>query len=84
MPLKIEFWDIDELVVLIQKYLLSERIFDEEKQGLMRKALYFIGENNYHSIFYESIINSFLDAIKPGDSNKKQEKAWLASFSLVK
>lgn len=80
VPLKIEFWDIDELVVLIQKYLLSERIFDEEKQGLMRKALYFIGENNYHSIFYESIINSFLDAIKPGDSNKKQEKSLAGLF----
>lgn len=74
VPLKIEFWDIDELVVLIQKHLLNERIFDEEKQGLMRKALYFIGENDYHRIFYESIIDSFLNAIKPDDSSKKQEK----------
>ena len=45
-------------------------------------ALYFIGENDYHRIYYESIIDSFLGAIKPDDSSKKQEKG-LAGLYLA-
>lgn len=74
VPVNIEFWDIDDLVIIVQKDLLNEHIFDERMRTLLRKALYFIDECDYHKRHFESIINDFLDSFDCDGKAKDQEK----------
>ena len=74
IPVSIEFWGIDSLVVKVQKYLLSEHVFDGNMQSLLRKALYFVDEGDYHNKHFESIIDGFLDSINYRGNAKSQEK----------
>lgn len=74
IPVKIEFWDIDALVIAVQKHLLNEHIFDERMRSLLRKALYFIDESDYHKKHFENIVDDFLDSLDCGGKAKNQEK----------
>jgi len=82
MEVKIEFWNIDRLVEDIQKYLFGERIFGVEMQGLLRKALYFIGEGNYSNKYFEEIIDLYLMQLE-GEQNAKKRKKVLAGIYLA-
>lgn len=74
IPVKIEFWDIDALVIAVQKHLLNEHIFDERMCSLLRKALYFIDESDYHRKHFENIVDDFLDSLDCEGKAKDQEK----------
>lgn len=74
IPVEIEFWDIDALVIAVQNRLLNEHMFDERMRTLLRKALYFIDESDYHNKHFESIIDGFIDSINCDGKAKNQEK----------
>lgn len=74
IPVKIEFWDIDALVIAVQKHLLNEHIFNERMRSLLRKALYFIDESDYHKKHFENIVDDFLDSLDCEGKAKNQEK----------
>ncbi len=74
MRVQIDFWNIDDLTNFVQKYLFDEHIFGFEMQGLMRRALYFVGESDYHCEYYEQIIDTFLDQLHDNDSNRECKK----------
>lgn len=78
----IDFWNIDTLTDLVQKNLLDEHIFGAEMQGLMRRALYFIGDGDYHRGYFEQIINSFFASLMEENSAKERKKK-LASVYLA-
>lgn len=82
MSVRIEFWNIDELVDDVQRYLFGEHIFGEKLQGLLRKALYFIGESDYHNEYFEGIIDWYLTQLDEED-NSKQRKKKLAGLYLA-
>lgn len=82
ISVKIDFWDIDTLVIKVQKHLLNEHVFGETMRSLLRKALYFIDEGEYHNIHFESIIDSYLASINCSGNAKSQEKQ-LASLYLA-
>lgn len=74
IPVNIEFWNIDEITDLVQKYLFDEHIFDSEIQSLLRRALYYIGDGDYPTKYYEQIINEFLQKMDSNDSAKERKK----------
>ena len=74
MKVDIEFWGIDELVDYIQKYLFDEYLFGFEMQGIMRKALYFIGEADYRNHYFEEIIDQYIAQFDIADSTKLFKK----------
>ena len=72
--LSIELWSADHLVDEIQRELFNEHIFDAEMQSLLRKALYFIEESDYKNIYFEKIVNRYLEQLALCDSKKKIDK----------
>lgn len=87
MDVEIEFWNIDKITDCVQKNLFDEHVFDIEMQGLLRRALYYIGESNYRKEYYEQIINKFLAQLKDSDSDrvckKKLSGLYLASQMIA-
>lgn len=82
MNVRIEFWNIDKLVDDVKRYLFGEHIFGAKLQGLLRKALYFIGESDYHNEYFEGIIDLYLTQLDDKD-NHKQRKKKLAGLYLA-
>lgn len=80
--IEIEFWNIDKLVDDVQKYLMNEFLFGREHQSLLRKALYFIGESDYKNIYFEKIIDAYLERIE-NTTQKKQLQKEMASLLLA-
>ena len=76
VPVKIEFWGIDDLVDSVEKYLLNEAVFNEQ----MRKALYYIGESDYDGRYYESIIDTYINSIDCKSKNRAIEKQLAGLF----
>lgn len=74
MCVQIEFWNVDKLTDDIQKYMFDEHIFGIDMQGLMRRALYFVGESDYHHEYYERIIGTFLNQFDDNDSSRECKK----------
>lgn len=60
LEVKIEFWGIDSVTHDVQEFLFDEHIFGKELQGLLRKALYFVGESDYRNVHFEKIIDALL------------------------
>lgn len=82
MCVQIDFWNIDTLTDIVQKYLLDEHVFGAKMQGLMRRALYFVGDGDYHREYFEKIISSYFVLLKAEDSAKERKKK-LASVFLA-
>lgn len=82
VPVQLEFWDINMLVLMVQEHLLNECMFEEAMRSQLRKALYFVEEGDYPNRYFEQIINGILDAAPWDDSGKKLEKQ-LAGLYLV-
>lgn len=74
MNVSLEFWNIDTITDLVQKHLFDERIFAPGAQSLLRRALYYIGEGDYPSKYYEQIIDEFLQKLTTNDSAKERKK----------
>ena len=70
----LEMWTIDKLVDEIQRSLFDEHIFDRKMQGLLRKALYFIGEGDYKNDFFEKIIDQYIRNFEECSSSKKFDR----------
>lgn len=86
LEVNIEFWGIDSVTHDVQEYLFDEHIFGNELQGLLRKALYFVGESDYRSIYFEKIIDALLVDLEPKDSRlfrKKISGIYLASQMIA-
>ena len=84
IPIKIEFMGIDNIVEEVMDNYFNECLFEKEMHSLMRKALYFIDEGDYKSIYYEQIVDLMIPKVaNAGSSKKKYNKAcsamWLAS-----
>lgn len=74
MKVQIEFWNIDKITDDVQKYLFDEHIFGTEMQSLLRRALYFVDECDYHSKYYEQIIDTFIAQFNEKDGSKERKK----------
>lgn len=59
-----DFWGIDEIVDFVEKNLLDEYLFTSDLQTAMRKALYFVEESDYKKIYFEHIIDTYMDKIQ--------------------
>lgn len=60
----INFWGIDDIVNYVEKYLFDEYLFTQSMQIALRKALYFVGEQDYKKVYYEQIIDSYINQIQ--------------------
>lgn len=89
IPLSIEFWGIDEITCSVEKYLFDEHLFPEGQQSRLRKALYFIGENDYKRSFYEQIIDGYFACAKEimqmteAKKNKEYSKCMSSMFLSI-
>lgn len=72
IPVKIEFMGIDEIVKEVLDNYFNEFLFPYEMHSLLRKALYFIDEGGYRSLFYEEIIDKTIANMKMVIGNKKK------------
>lgn len=80
MTVELDFWNIDTLTDYVQRYLFDEHVFSPKMQGLLRRALYFIGDGDYRREYYEEIINDFLASLKENDSVKEKKKKLAGAF----
>lgn len=71
---QIVFWNIDKLADEIQVHLFDEYLFGGEMQKLLRRALYFVEENDYHNNYFEQIIDSYIAKFSDKDSTKERKK----------
>ncbi len=78
----IDFWDIDQLTLYVQKYLFSEYIFGDDMQRTLRRALYFMGESDYRNDYFESIIDYYFARLNQEENAKKIKKD-LASLYMA-
>jgi len=56
----IEFWGIDQLADLLERYLLNEHVFHDEDRKLLRRALALCGDSDYdrrdlHRLFLRTL-----------------------------
>lgn len=80
LPVNIEFWNIDKITDLVQNHLFDEHIFDTDTQSSLRRALYYIGDGDYPTKYYEHIIDEFLKKMDPNDSTKERKKKQSATL----
>lgn len=80
--IEIEFWNIDKLVDDIWKYLLNEFLFDKNMQSLLRKGLYFVTEPDYKNLYFENIIDSYMERLEYTIMQKKQFQKEMSSLLL--
>ncbi len=80
LPINMDFWGIDEITELVQQNLFSEQLFPKEMHSAIRKALYFIEENDYRKSYFETIIDSYIEQLyncktKGAAPNRTETKA---------
>lgn len=64
VPISIKFWGIDEITDQVEKELFSERLFLSETHSTLRKALYYISETDYKRVYFERIIDHYMDHLQ--------------------
>lgn len=84
----INFWGIDDIVNYVEKFLFDEYLFTQSMHTALRKALYFVGELDYKKIYYEHIIDSYIDQIqeyidKKGKTTNKQFRKLVSGLYLA-
>lgn len=72
IPVKIEFMGIDDIVKEILNSFFNEYLFERSLHSAMRKALYFVGEGDYKSGYYEQIVDSTVEKMKKAGNNRKK------------
>lgn len=72
--LAIELWHIDKLVDDIGANLLNEHLFTNDMQSLFRKALYFVEESDYKNVYFEQIIDAYLQRMRLCEKKKQFQK----------
>ena len=79
LNLDFDFWGIDNIVSLTEKFLLDEHLFDSGMHSNMRKALYFIEEADYKNTHFEKIIDNYINNLleiyrKTNSTNQTNDK----------
>lgn len=77
--IEIQFWGIDQIVEMVRENFLNEYLFDSKLQSTLRKALYYVEENDYKRTYYEKIIDSLIEKMQ----NAKGEKAFQRSVTSL-
>lgn len=79
--LELDFWSIDKIADEIYSEQFNEYIFEKKMHSNLRKALYLVEENDYKNIYYEQIIDYYIDSLD-SDSLKKFKKN-ISSLYLI-
>lgn len=69
-----DFWGIDSIVEIVENNLFDEYLFPSELQTAMRKALYFVGEPDYKNVYFEHLIDSYIEKIQNYMNEKGSNK----------
>lgn len=69
-----DFWGIDSIVEIVDNNLFDEYLFPSDLQTAMRKALYFIGEPDYKNVYFEHLIDSYIEKIENYMNEKGSNK----------
>lgn len=77
-----DFWDIDKLVNLVYQLMFNENMFPEEMKGILRKVLYFIDEDDFNNIYYEKIIDNYINQLISDSNKDKKFVKYANSFNL--
>lgn len=65
-----DFWGIDNLVYMTEKYLANEYIFNDDIKSELRKVLYFLDED-LNLKYFEKLIEKIIDKINLKYKRKK-------------
>lgn len=68
--LSYEFWGIDDLVIMTEKYLINEYIFDNDIKSNLRKVLYFLNEDTSLK-YFQKLIEKLINKINLENKRKK-------------
>lgn len=79
----IEFWGIDDIVDRVEKHLFNEFLFTPHMQTSLRKALYFVGETDYKNIFFEQIVDAYMNQIQDCLNKKNSTKQVSKQFEKL-
>lgn len=80
IPLYFDVWNIDTLVLLCDRVAFTESLFESGIQSKLRKALYFLDEDDYSNKYYEDIIGYYIELLK---SNKSTKKVFTSFYTCV-
>ena len=69
--LEFEFWGGDKLALLIEQYMLNERILPTELRSSFRKVLALLADSDYDLSDYYHLLNRFLLQADFGDFDKQ-------------
>lgn len=58
--IELDFWGADRLALLIEEHMLDEHLFPPESQGLMRKALALLDQNEEAPLFFYQLVERTL------------------------
>jgi len=75
---KYDFWGTGEISAMLDEYLISEKLFPQEHQSLLRKTLAFLDLPDYDLSHFYALIQQILD--KPS----KQKRQILKKLRLVR
>lgn len=77
-----DFWGIDNLVYMTEKYLANEYIFNDDIKSELRKVLYFLDED-LNLKYFEKLIEKIIDKINLKYKRKKVYKKSLIVYTMV-
>lgn len=80
--LSYEFWGIDDLVIMTEKYLINEYIFDNDIKSNLRKVLYFLNEDTSLK-YFQKLIEKLINKINLENKRKKIYKKSLITYTMV-
>jgi len=80
-----DFWGIDKLVNMAFDLAFNETLFPASMQSVLRKALYFLDENDVNNKYYESLIDSCIESFTAlkGSPKPKQKKCFTSFYMLI-
>lgn len=80
--LNYEFWGIDDLVNLTEKYLINEYIFDDDIKSDLRKVLYFLNEDTSLK-YFQKLIDKLINKVNLENKKKKIYKKSLIIYTTI-
>ena len=81
IPLYFDILNISALVNLCERVAFNEALFPSAVQSLLRKALYYIDEPNFTNIYFERVVDYYINRFKELGESKKELKKILTSYN---
>ena len=81
--LKIEFFGIDDIVKAVQKDFFNEYLFNSELRSLMRKALYFMDNDDYNNVYFEKVIDKIIMSFCDSESSTNKRKKGMTTLYMA-